>query len=608
MNKIVLKHNHLTEQPTHESWIKDYLSYNGIKDEDFEDFLNKPKVDSELNPRLLNNIEHAVEVAYQHLSQAGGCKIYVQPDSDTDGFTSSSILINYIHTRFPSVEICFELHKGKEHGIILKNIPDDVDTVFIPDAGSNDFEQQETLVAAGKTVIILDHHNVNEIVDTGAIVVNNQLSPNFPNKNLSGAGVVYKFIQLMDETYFSDNPIYTNYADLAAVGIIADNMDMRDLDNNFIAFEGLNHIHSLLLSALATKQARGIKDLNHLTKINVMFYIAPVINGVIRYGTDEDKLALFTAMCDNSSVQTFERDYRGKHYVESLYEYATRLAVNAKSRQDNDKKKAFSWLCEKIRAEKLDKDNIIIVTLNAQESSKVSANITGLIAMELVKEFNRPAIVTRLTTFEDKELYGGSGRNGVFFGFPSLMDFLKESGLVYYVAGHDNAHGVFIEKDKIQALRDYANSHLSTEIFTDDVTEVDYIFDNKFNSSMLLEFAKYEQIWGTGLRAPIFCFNVNVNPAGYMLMGADKSSIKIKTADGVDFVIFKDPDLAEKLQNMAGQLRLRIIGEPSINEFNGRVSVQVMVKDYEVLPNEEIKPISDITETPVKKRTWRDLI
>lgn len=604
MNKIVLKHNHLTEQPTHKTWIEDYLSFNGIKEEDFDAFLNKPRETDELNPRLLSNIEHAVEVAYQYLSKPG-CKVYVQPDSDTDGFTSSSILINYIREKFIGVTVDYKLHKGKEHGINLKNIPSDTNIVFIPDAGSNDFEQQKVLIEKGIPVIILDHHNVNEIINTGAIIVNNQLSDNFSNKNLSGAGVVYKFIQLMDETYFPENKTYTQYADLAAVGIIADNMDMRNLDNNSIASFGLSNINNKLLQTLAVKQERGIKDTNNLTKINVMYYIAPVINGVIRYGDDEDKNTLFNAMCDNNNFSIFERDYRGKHYVESFYELAVRLAVNAKSRQDNDKKKSFTWLCEKIRKEGLDKDNLIIVTLDAKESSKVSANITGLIAMELVKEFNRPALVTRLTTFEDKELFGGSGRNGSFYGFPNLMGFLKESGLVYYLAGHDNAHGVFIEKENIQKLRDYANEKLSSSIFVDNATEVDYIFNGKFNKQMLMEFASYDSIWGTGLRAPVFNFKVAVNsPNDYMLMGADKTSIKIKTNDGVDFVIFKDAELANKISSAVSPLYLNIIGEPNINEFNGRVSIQVLVNEYEIIDSIEETPQP---ETP-KKRTWQDLI
>ena len=71
------------------------------------------------------------------------------------------------------------------------------------------------------------------------------------------------------------------------------------------------------------------------------------------------------------------------------------LQKNAKSRQDNAKKKSMALLSEKINNENHDKDNLVIVTLDKTEADKVSPNITGLAAMELVKEYNRPVLVLR---------------------------------------------------------------------------------------------------------------------------------------------------------------------------------------------------------------------
>ena len=126
----------------------------------------------------------------------------------------------------------------------------------------------------GKTVIILDHHEVTEkeqLLNTPAIIVNNQLSPNYTNKSLSGAGVVYKFIKEMDREFYPNDHIYHDYGDLAAIGIIADAMNMTTLDNNYIAYWGLSHIHSKFIHELAVKQSRGVKNPDHLTKIDVAF-------------------------------------------------------------------------------------------------------------------------------------------------------------------------------------------------------------------------------------------------------------------------------------------------------------------------------------------------
>ena len=313
-------------------------------------------------------------------------------------------------------------------------MPEDTDIVFIPDAGSNQFEEQKALFEKGIQTIILDHHEVsdmNSFQRTPAIIVNNQTSPKYTNKSLSGAGITYKFIKALDKTYFNDDHIYHDYGDLAAIGIIADAMNMTTLDNNYIAYWGLSHIHSKFIHELAVKQSRGIKNPDHLTKIDVAFYIAPVINGVIRSGSQEDKEMTFGAMIDNEDTNLYEHTWRGVTKMETLWERAARNAINAKSRQDASKKKSFEWLCEKIRKEGWDNHNIIIAILDAKESIKVSPNITGLIAMELVKEFNKPALVLRDTELNGERVYGGSGRNGNFYGLPDLKAMLTAAGGLY---------------------------------------------------------------------------------------------------------------------------------------------------------------------------------
>ena len=562
------------------NYLKDYLNTLGIADENISSFINKPRDLDEDNPLTLDNMQLAIETAYAELIKPTA-HIFVQIDSDSDGYTSSAVLINYIKRRFNGIKVSYALHPGKEHGIVPEVIPEDVTLIFIPDAGSNDYDQQQLLCSQGKKLIILDHHEVNDYKTTGAILVNNQSSINFINKNLSGVGIVYMFIKAMDEKYFSNDLIYRDYMDLTAIGIIADAMNMTSLGNNYIAYYGLSNIKNKFIQNLAVKQARGIKNPEKLTKTDIAFYIAPVINGVIRSGSQEDKETVFKALVDNNSAELFDYEWRGNYKQETLYDRAVRLAVNAKSRQDSNKKKAFEWLCELIRKNNYDKDNLIIVPLDEEQSNKVSANITGLIAMEIVKEFNKPCLILRKTEFEDKILFGGSGRNGNFFGLPSLLDFLRESNLVYYVAGHANAFGCFIEEDKIPLLREYANTQLNQKSF-EEVYEVDYWFHTteNINKSMLFDFASCEFLWGQGIPRPIFAFDFNYTSKDVTIMGADKSSVKIKY-NGIDFVSFKNSELAKKIEECPNG-HVQIIGAPSLNEWMGRTSIQIKAEEIEV--------------------------
>lgn len=584
MKQIKLKKNCLKNNET--SFIIQYLNNLGITKVD--SFLKQPEETDELNPFLLKNMKEGVEVAHALLSK--GCKVFVQVDSDTDGYTSSAILINYIHRRYPSATITWRLHNGKEHGIITNTVSSDTELVFVPDAGSNQFKEQKELCDKGMKVIVLDHHEVSEqelLETTPAIIINNQTSPQFPNKFLSGAGVVYKFIKALDKVYFSNNPIFHDYGDLAAVGIIADAMNMTSLDNNYIAYWGLSHIHNKFIQTLAIKQARGIKNPNKLTKIDVAFYIAPVLNGLIRIGTAEEKEMIFSAMINNEDDNLYPHTWRGVTKQETLWERAVRIAVNAKSKQDSQKKKSFEWLCKDIREKGLDQHNIIIVTLDEQDSSKVSANITGLIAMELVKEFNKPCLVLRTTTFNDIAVFGGSGRNGNFYNLPDLKLALNAAG-GFYQEGHANAFGVFLKPDQVDNIRSYFDSHFNAQDFLDTVYEVDYWFHTgeDINSGMLLEIAEHEELWGNSIPQPKFAFDFNTNAAIVKIMGADNSSLKI-TSNGIDFVAFKRKDWIELLQQNP-KAHISIVGRPQINEWMGRQRIQIIIEDIDIKEPEHI--------------------
>lgn len=592
MNRVELKVNHLVKNSSHAemyhgknvSYIAQYLNSLGIKEKDIPSFIDRPRDEDEDHPEDLLNMKKACETAWSKLVH--GAKVFVVVDSDTDGFTSSSILISYLKRRFPTTDIKYALHPGKEHGIVLEDILEDRDLIFVPDAGSNNIDEQTTLVSQGKTVIILDHHDIETPAETGAIVVNNQFSPYFSNKCISGAGVVYMFIKMMDQLYWPSEAIYTDYRDLAAIGIIADAMNMSTLGNNFLAYYGLRNIKNQFIKEVAIKQAHGIKNPNCLTKIDVAFYIAPIINGVIRSGDPEDKMMVFRAMSEENNNEDFVRTWRGVEYHETIYQCAARLAANAKGRQDANKKKAFEWLCGKVREEGHDTDNIIIATLNEDESKKVSPTLTGLIAMELVKEFNRPALVLRKTEFEGKEVYGGSGRNGNFFGLSDLKGYCRALP-VTYAEGHANAFGAFLSLEEVKKLREVANRDLNPDTF-ENVYEVDYIFKNNWDidDEMLYQMASYDDLWGSAIPQPKFAFTIEYNKTDVLIMGKDKSSIKIR-CNGIDFVAFKKPELAKQLLEITTGTA-RIVGRPQLNEWNSNFNIQIMVDDIEIEPREAI--------------------
>lgn len=228
----------------------DYLHYFGIKEVD--SFLYKPKPSDYESPWKLDNMQEMIDALHQGFMNKK--HFFLQVDSDTDGMTSSAIFYNYFTTLYPEANITYRVHEGKEHGVILDTIPVWTDIVVVPDAGSNQLDEHEVMSNQGRTVLIMDHHNVTRSQEfNNVIIVNNQTSPNFKNKDLSGAGVVFKVIQAYDEVY-GKKILYKRYEDLAALGIVADCMDSRNLDNNAIIRNGLSVIYNNLFKALIDHQ------------------------------------------------------------------------------------------------------------------------------------------------------------------------------------------------------------------------------------------------------------------------------------------------------------------------------------------------------------------
>lgn len=585
MKQVVLKQKHLNKI-TSQGYVADYLINLGIAPENLVSFLEGPQSGDELSPRLLDNMEAAAQLVYVCCHTESFKNIFVQVDSDADGYTSSSILIRYLKRRFPDCNIQWRLHKGKEHGVIVDTVPEECGLVIIPDAGSNQVEEQKQLAALGKVVIILDHHEVSRAEPIeNVVIVNNQISDNFSNKSLSGAGVTYKFIQMMDEMFFDDR-IYTDYADLAAVGIIADVMDMKHVDNNAIAWLGLTNIKNGFIRELMIRQKFRLGEKNYLTKHEVSFYIAPFINGVIRAGSPEDKEYTFRSMAGLFDPNV-ELANDGK--PETFDQRAVRLAANAKSRQDSNKKKAFEWIRDKIIDENWHMDNVIIATLNDRESLKVSPNLTGLIAMELVKEFNKPCLVLRNTEYEGQQVFGGSGRNGEFKGFNNLLEFLHDNN-VYYAEGHANAFGAYLTAQDIDNVRKNANLSINPDVFDDTTYEVDYWFHTgeKISLEMMWDIADNYELWlKNSIPEPLIAIDTNFDFSQVMVMGKNKDSFRIKL-DGLDCVALTSPDILKELRD-AQHGHITIIGFPRVNEWMGRRTVQFNIEDIAVVSTEEIK-------------------
>lgn len=413
-----------------ENYLNEYLKAIGIKN--ITNFLN-PNEEDELSPFLLDNMEKGIKLMKEIVDKE--LKIVLIVDSDVDGYTSSAIFYNYFTTINPNLSIKYILHEGKEHGVELSKLPIEYDLVVIPDAGSSQKEELLELANNGKYVLVLDHHESDIVIEhSNIVIINNQLSPNFHNKALSGAGVTFKFIEAYDTAY-NDGLLWEKYYDIAALGIISDVMYSGNLDNNYIITKGLSNINNKMIEALLNKQSYSISSATKPNKIDIAFYITPVLNGVIRIGTQEEKELLFLGLAEKDNDRVFETIYCGETRVENFYEYIARTSVNIKSRQDALINKTVEKIFNKIEEQGLQKHQLIIYKTSLEDKNEIPKVLTGLIAMKICAKYNRCTLVLRPQLIDGKQYYMGSGRGKKAEGFDSLREFCTESGLVEYAQG-----------------------------------------------------------------------------------------------------------------------------------------------------------------------------
>ena len=577
-----------------EDYLYNYLVRLGVQPDLIPHFLSdNPPIEDLDNPYDLDNMERGITALHEALEQ--NKRIYVQADCDTDGYTSAAIFCQYVRSASPNVQLRWGIHAGKEHGIELDKI-EDADFVVIPDAGSMQLDEQRQMAESGKTVLILDHHEVSATFEhPNVILINNQASSHFSNKALSGAGVTLLFVKAYDEKY-GVIETWRNYLDLAAVGIIADVMDTRTAGNNWIIRYGLSHIRNKILQEILKSRAYSIADIAHPTKTDISFYVAPLINGLIRSGEQEEKEEFFKAMSNNDLLDTVTTTNRGTTRTESMYEYAVRIATNAKGRQDSAKKRGSALLNTKIKNYKLDEHQVIAVPVIQAEQDKVPSTLTGLIAMELSKQYHKPVMVLRENcSAEGTVTYSGSLRADQYFEkrdgelkpVPSLMELINNSKLGW-AEGHPFAAGCGFESSHLKDFIAYADEQMKNVDFDTECIEVDYWFKDAVATGLLDSFAQGIYLYGVGIPQPKFAFSFSMDASEFSFIGKDHDTIKFSRS-GVNFVMFKQPGLARQLKNMV-KARITCVGKPSIDNYNR--GVQVIIDSMDIAaPKEAISAL-----------------
>lgn len=558
------------------------LTNRGIPLNEVSHYLNTQDSDL-LDPLLLDNMEEGLKLLTKHIKN--NSKVTVIVDADLDGYASAATLTNYLHSLFPSFvenNFSFAFHENKSHGIIMEAIDSETRLVLVPDAGSSDVDKVAELAARGIDVLILDHHN-SDSVPKEAVVINPMLCA-YPTKALCGGGVVYKFCSYMDSIIGANNA--DNYLDLVALAEIGDVMDLRPFEVRHIITRGLANIRSPFIKTMHQKNEYSIGA--DITPMGAAFYIVPFVNAITRTGTMEEKELIFNSMLEWRAYDEVPSTKRGcKGQFESVVEQACRVATNVKARQKKQRD-ASTKLVEELIAENNLLDNKLLIII--LENPDFSSALNGLIATELADRYKHPTMVLRNTTTENGEsAWGGSCRGLNDSDFSDFRKFLEESGLVEFAQGHANAFGTLVLDSNLDKLIDYSNDKLKNYNFAP-VYKVDMIWDfNNTNPNEILEIAKLKKLWGQGIQEPLIVIeHIPITTSNVTLMARDRNPTLKITLDGFSAIKFKsgDEEYNHLIPASAYELKyITIVAKAERNEWNGRVTPQLIITDYMIEEN-----------------------
>lgn len=246
-----------------------------------------------------------------------------------------------------------------------------------------------------------------------------------------------KYFESNKEAKFADV-----FLDLVAVAHVADCMNTNTLENRYINKVGLSNIFNEGLRALIRQQAYSLfrmktEDITEdfldncrLTQTQVAYYIAPLVNALIRVGNQNEKDLLFKAFTETYALEEIPSTKRGhSNETETISEQNARNCANARARQNKEKEKAGELLDIQIIKNCLDENQILV--LHADDLN-VSTTLTGLCATEIVSRYKKPVLLGRTNS---EGLFRGSVRGVSNCELTDTKQFLLDSNLMDYAEG-----------------------------------------------------------------------------------------------------------------------------------------------------------------------------
>ena len=516
------------------------------------------------SPWLMKDMEKAVDILEKKIQQQA--RIRIIGDYDIDGVTSTYILLKGLTRIGAKVDTYIPDRVADGYGIhehlIDRAVEDGIDTIVTCDNGIAAAAEIQMAKDKGMTVIVTDHHEIPYREENGerqvilppadAILNPKQYDCPYPNKNLCGAVVAFKYITALYERFGVPERELEDYYELAAIATVGDVMDLQG-ENRILVKEGLRRLKETKNPGLQELiRANALEDAK-ITAYHIGFVLGPCINASGRLDTAARSLQLLNAQTREEAAK--------------LAGDLTALNQSRKALTEKGKEEAIRL----IETTDLKNDRVLVVYLPDCHES-----LAGIIAGRLREKYHKPAFV--LTCGETSAK--GSGRS--IESYSMYEELVKCADLMVQFGGHPMAAGLSIKEENIEAFRRQLNENctlteedLRPKIVIDVPMPVSYITKELVEQISLLE------PFGKGNTKPVFA-QKGLRVLDSSILGKNKNVVKVKLLDpqGVPMegIYFGETE------EFAGFLKehdtIAVTYYPEINRFRGRESLQIIIQNY----------------------------
>jgi single-stranded-DNA-specific exonuclease len=487
-------------------------------------------------------------------------KILVYGDYDVDGTTSVALVYGFLRQFYNNLDYYTPDRNGEGYGVSeqgVKNAYDNqINLIICLDCGIKSVAPVAYAKNLGIDFIICDHHRPgDELPAAFAILDPKREDCKYPYKELSGCGIGFKLIQAISIN--NDLPIERLYSflDLVAVSIGADIVPI-DGENRVLAHFGLKKLNAEPRNGLkAIIESSGTKK--PLDISSIVFGIAPRINASGRM--THAKQAIELLLSD---------DYK------KAEELATLANTTNEHRRDFDSSTTLEAF------EMIENSGMAEAHSTVLYKEDWHKGVIGIVASRCLDKYYRPTII--LTSSNNK--ITGSARSihgfDIYEALSSCADLLEQYG------GHTHAAGLTLFYENLPKFKErfekIATEKLSAELLVPPL-RIDLVLPLKQVNFKFLNILKQMQPFGPDNMQPVFV-SENVFCDGYVkLLKEEHLKIYVRQEDSkpVEAIGF---GLARYHKEIAEGKKFDIAYQIVENDFKGRISLQLMLKDIKIRP------------------------